>query len=257
MDREFIALGISITALLFSIASTLYSARNKKNEERRAIRSEMATSLQKILDIQLENVRGFQTAKRENRIADHQILTSAINTQLATLARQVAFLDQQAPDIASDVEYMTLATALSLVSDPSAEQYWLKAIARAPTPFYKVVNTRGYADYLFNTGRAKDGRGKYEEALGMLKGEDDWTRYSDGFTLRMWGVSETGVGAHREAEDIWKRAEDQFNRIGRDEMRRWALHDLENMRSGGLNALPAATEAFDPTRAAVAAPPQG
>lgn len=239
-EKDIITLAVSITALTFSILSTLYSIFNKKNEERRGIRREISENLRRILDIQKDIMSNFFEAKRENRLVEHQQTSAAINQQIATLARQVVFLDLQAPDIASDVEYATLAGALAAVSDPTADEYWRKAIGRASIAYYKVANTRGYADYLFNTGRAKEGREKYEQALKLLPGEDDWTRYTDGWTLRMWGVSERGIDEHAQAEQVFARAQAAFEKISRPQMRAFALNDLAGVRAGAFDfTLPA------------------
>ena len=66
----------------------------------------------------------------------------------------------------------------------------------------------------------------YQSALGMLKDDTDLTRYSDGFTYRMWGVSERTWGTASEAVSRFEKADEKFNEIQREHVRSFALRDL-------------------------------
>jgi len=94
-----------------------------------------------------------------------------------------------------------------------ADTYMQNAISVSPSDFYRIINLRGYADFLFRQGRHEPAREKYQEALGILDNDTDFNKATNGYTYQMWMMSEFYNGFPAESDAHYQRAIGIFNSI--------------------------------------------
>ncbi len=229
--KDAVSVVIAGFALIFSIYSALYARNNKSREDNRSIKSQLNEIILKIIETQSQSNKDYQDAQKNNTVEHWQLQSAAVSQKLIALARLAIYLDSQSKSPASDIEYATIAGSLASAGDPTAETYWKKAIERAPNHLYEIFNRRGYADYLFTLGRQKDGRDMYVTGLNILKEDTDTVKYTDGYTHRMWGISEQNWGYSAEAQTQFSKAEERFSQLQRAHMRDFALRDLNYVRN--------------------------
>jgi tetratricopeptide (TPR) repeat protein len=222
---------IAAVALIVPTLSAWHSRSNKRAEDTRSVRSQMNELVTKIIDVQMQNQKEYREALKKNELEEWQLQSSITNQKLISFARIAVFLDNQGVLESSDTEYYTIAQALAAGGDPLADAYWTKAIQSAPNPLYQIFNRRGYADYLFSQGRPKEAQDMYQSCLRILKDDSDFTRYTDGYTYRMWGVSERAWGSALEAEAKFANAQEKYQQIQRAQMKEFALRDLAYARA--------------------------
>ena len=109
--------------------------------------------------------------------------------------------------------------------------YWKRAVENAQTEFYKIINMRGYADYLFNQGNHEAGRAQYEGALEFFSNDTDFHKFTNGHTYRMWYFSESTHVSKRLAEQYFERAKGIYESISNEYTRNVGLSDLNSVKA--------------------------
>lgn len=201
---DFATATISALALAVSIVSAIYSFRLQRFESRRTTREHLNGTINELIKLIAEYSSALFVAQEARDYLYYQKVGTITHTATA-LSRQAVYLAEQQPDLVADVEYATIAQGLVLAGDSMlAGRFWQKAIESSTGEYYTIVNTRSYADYLFNQGRHEAGREHYQKALSIFGNEGDFQKFTNAYTHQMWMVSEAN---HR----IWEEAEKHHN----------------------------------------------
>jgi tetratricopeptide (TPR) repeat protein len=252
--KDYIAIALSSLALILSLVSTVVAIRRQKTQMRTTIRDQLSSIVQELITTLVEN-RILQSEEVAKRDALFYGKSSAFSLKLSSLARQASALVAEEPNIVFDVEFAVIAQALDVVGDiPEADRNWQAAVAASPSDYYKIVNKRGYADFLFRQGRHQPGRKQYEESLGILDNNSDFNKWTNGYSYQMWFVSEVmNIPApHGRAEDCYKNAVGLYELISSPIAKANCLRSLEAARLGF--ASPAAPASPTPSNVTAPAP---
>ena len=204
--KDIFTITLSSVALILSLVSTALTLKLKKYEMQRTARSQINSVISELISTIAENRRFFYIS-HDKRDSDYYQSLSMIYQKNNSLARQVLYLVKQEPDLVTDIEYAITAQALTVSGDNiSAEFFWKKSIEKPPSKFYKAINKRGYADFLFITGNHELGRREYGEALLILEDNTDFNKSTNISTLQMWFVNEMQIFNFDEAERWYRRA---------------------------------------------------
>lgn len=226
---------ISALALAVSILSAMYSFRLQKLDSRRSARDQLSETINDLIRLNADNFTTWLTPPEQRDLSFYQKQGSITQTAVA-ITRQAVYLVEQQPDLATDIEYYTIAQGLVIAGDSAtAEEYWRKAIDTAQSPFYKITNMRAYAEFQFNQGAHEAGRDLYKSALSILENDTDHNKHINGYTHQMWMVSESTHGFWEEAESNYNRGRRLFESISNPYVKANSLSAIERARKGSGN----------------------
>ncbi len=206
--KDYITVAISGLALSVSLISAMVATRRQNTQMRTTVRDQLASIVQELITTLAEN-RILQSEDIAKRDALFYSKGSSFSLKLSSLARQASALIAQDRNIVFDVEFAVIAQALDVVGDiHEADRDWQAAVAVSSSDYYKIVNKRGYADFLFRQGRHQAGRKQYEEALTILDNNSDFNKWTNGYTYQMWFTSEVWniPAPHGRAADCYRDA---------------------------------------------------
>lgn len=228
--KDIIALSISTLAFFLSITATIISLIRSKYERQRAIRNELTEVLNQIISVGLENAKVLRDAPDDPTYA--QNISATLNQRNTFLLQQAMFLVEQIPDLATGVEYNTIAAANANSGDViSAEKYHEKAILAARNNYYKSLATRSYAAFLFVQHRFEEGRDSYKKSITLLSGSGDLVRYTNGLTYQMWAWNELhNAQSPKRSEEFFESALNEFNGIDNKMARENAILGLRTIQ---------------------------
>lgn len=218
---------ISVAALVVSIVSAIFSLRLQSIDANRSTRDQLSSTIRELIRLNSENSALYfvPQAKRDSRF--YQAYSTIMETA-AVLSRQAVFLAEQRRELVSDVEFGTIAQGLVLAGDILlADTYFQRAIEKSANAFYKVVNTRSYANFLFNQGKHQQGREFYQKALDIVTNDSDFHKSTNAYTYQMWMVSEANHRMWEEAERNYLLAKRLFESLANPVARDSALRALE------------------------------
>ncbi|HUR82889.1 MAG TPA: tetratricopeptide repeat protein [Thermoanaerobaculia bacterium] len=232
MKVDLLPIVISACALVLSLTSTIFSLRQKRDEMLRTWRDQLTKIVSEIVKVDSEISSSWlvdQNARDERHFQKMSVLTQ----QITSLVRQAVFLAEKDPRHVADVEYVSIARALVYSGDlGGAKEYWERAVAASPSAYYRVSNTRAYADYLFANGRHEQARAQYRAALSLLDNTTDFSRNVNVYTYQMWMVSEAGnlPAPYNAASECYRNAKGLAESITSATTRANALQLLEQSR---------------------------
>jgi hypothetical protein len=193
--KDKLTIGVSVIALVMSVAATINGEIKAQYEEKRIIRSQLTDVLSRMIKLNMESAK----IAKEVGMADpeyHQQLSSIIGQENGFLLQQSMLLSEQIPELISAVDLNTIAFANFNSGDTmTAEVYHLKAIDRCRNDYQKSLATRSYAEFLFMQRRYEEGRERFKTAVTLLKGNDNVIRYTKGMIYQRWAVFESTIGS--------------------------------------------------------------
>jgi tetratricopeptide (TPR) repeat protein len=230
--KDYLTLAVSVSAFVVSLVTLLL----KGPENRRIIRNQLTDIIGKLNAVQAE-ARKLSMEKEQERFNPHvNALFAFFNDQRVFLVWQASFLIRQIPKDVSDIEYALIARAFDAIGDQSqADRYWNKCIQSSQGEYYRSMNLRGYASYLFAQGSFEDGRKKFEESVSSLTGDSDRMRHAKGETYLRWALIEREFGFGPEADTLLAKAKATFESLGHKVLKHHGLSILERAE----NASPA------------------
>ena len=89
------------------------------------------------------------------------------------------------------------------------------------------INTRRYADLLFRLGEEDEGREQYRQSIQMFGIEQDQSRRERGYTYVKWARNEAQNSRMDYAEQHLREAEEIYNTIKNERMKKTALDALK------------------------------
>ena len=211
--REKITIILSVLAVIISLVSVAVAIQQNESSNDRTVRDQLTSTVTELIKLNAANARLLATPPEEQNPFFFQ--ESSTNSQIAApITRQSVFLVEKHPNIATDVDYVAIAQGLMIVGDNElADRYMLTATEKSPSDFYKIINLRGYADFLFRQGKHESGRNAYQKSLEIFDNDTDFNKLTNAYTYQMWMVSEAWNGFPQEAERHYQRASNLANSI--------------------------------------------
>ena len=238
--NDYWTLSISLLALIVSMASAVAAYRQQGMGLRTTIRDQLTTVVQSLINTQAElEVVNIERDVRPSPL--NSAKAGTINQKLTSLMRQACELNNLEPDVAFDVELLTVANALATSGDiPLAEHYYVEAIRKAPSGYYKTINLSVYARFLYAQSREGEGRAAYRDALSVLDASTDFNKWSNGQTLISWIYSEAQLGpaASPTPDELYQQAEALYRQIRAPGLRASALRELAATRTAPTDSVP-------------------
>ena len=222
---------LSAIAIIVSVASALIAYSLQKSDSQRSAREQLSKSVAELINLNSKNYHIWSTAP-EHRNANYYQEISAISQIAASMTRQAVFLVDSFPDMVTDVDCVAIAQGLTLVGDNVlADTFMQHAISKSPSDFYRIINLRGYADFLFRQGRHEPAREKYQEAVKIFDNDTDFNKATNGYTYQMWMSSEFYSGFASESESHYQRALGIYNSISNQMMKAYNINSLGQARA--------------------------
>jgi hypothetical protein len=172
-----------------------------------------------------------------------QAMVNVLVQQQSSLLQLATYLIDNS-NVATSVDYNTFATANANVGTGAVADVSVgKSITSAKGDLYKSLATRRYAWFLFSQRRYEDGRRQFANAI--LKGSDNPTRYTNGYTYQMWAICERQfAGSTKRQEELVESATNEYKGIDILPVREKSLNDLitavadlEKNLAGGVDAV--------------------
>ena len=235
--NDLISTAISGLALAVSVLSAAFSFRLQRLDSRRSTREQLNETVSELIRLNAENNSMWFIPSEQRDAGYYQKQGSLAQTAVA-VSRQAAYLAEQQPDLVTDIEFLTIAQGLVMAGDfATADGYWQKAVNASPNAYYRVVNTRMYADFLFNQGKHESGRTLYKQALTILDDlpDTDYRKYTNGYTCQMWMVSEANHRFWEEADVAFDRARRLFEKISNPYAVQNGLSGLRQAKEGSYS----------------------
>lgn len=230
MENKFSTI-VSATAIIVSVISATIAFQLQRSDSRRSARDQLSKTVAELINLNSKNQRVWATAPNNRDAAYYQEL-AAIPQMAASISRQAVFLVNSDPEIVTDVDYVAIAQGLMIVGDNVlADTYMQNAIHKSPSDFYRIINLRGYADFLFRQGRHESAREKYQEALKVFNNDTDFNKMTNGYTYQMWMNSEFYNGFPSEAELHYQRGVNIYNSISNQSVKTSSLNTINQARN--------------------------
>jgi hypothetical protein len=177
-----LALGVSVISAIFSYRLQSLAVRLQSLDSRKSSREQLNSVINELIKLNAENNSLWLTPLELRNVSYYQRVSTITQTAVS-LSRQAVYLAEQLSRLVTDVEFITIAQGLVISGDTIlAENYYLMAIDSSTSSFYKVNNTRIYADFLFNQGKHEQGRDLYESALKEFGNNTDWEKMINAHT---------------------------------------------------------------------------
>ena len=204
-------------------------------ERRIALRSELTSLLSRIIRGQLDNAKLLKDHSGDAGYV--QTVSSTLNQENAFLLSEATLLIEQIPDLVGSVEYNTLAVSLFNTGDLiRAEAYYRRALQATGGASQLTASQRSFAQFLFSIGRLSEARALFQAALEDLPEGDPMTPQINGYTLQGWAWNEANNGDTQLANELFDRAQEQFNHVDNRMLREQLLAGLAAARGGNAPA---------------------
>ena len=228
--KDIVALVLSTAAFCLSIYATVRGERKSNDERQRTVRGQLTDVLGKLTALALEGAKIQHEAKDERNFL--QAVSQILGQQNGFLLDQAVYLSEQIPNLVTTYEFNTIAGANATAGNLLlAEKYFTKAVEVAPNALYTALAVRSYAVFLYPQGRLNEGREQFRRAVDLLKGEDNFIRWTKGLTYQAWALSELNFARSPEkASEYFENARKEFASIDADAVRNTALASLEAAR---------------------------
>ena len=226
--NEFLTLLLSGLALAVSLLTFLIGQAQEKKQMRASVREQLSRVVQDIIAAQGDYAM-LDAEPPERRDAGYDARIGSANHRLASLSRQATELTKLEENVGFDVEYIAIANALGTAGDlPAARSNFEQAIRLAPTPYYKAINLRMFAYFLFTHDHFDEARKIFEEAVAVQPNVDDFNRSNNVRIYLEWGGLEAWVEApgERRAAACFENARQVAQSIGFAPIREAALRDV-------------------------------
>jgi tetratricopeptide (TPR) repeat protein len=232
MDENFVGIFISVLAFLLSLVATVISALSARRERQRMIKNEISSILSRLMGILSESIK-VQHEIGVSNPAYYQAMMHTLNQEQNFLLKQVIYLMDQVPRLVTAVEYNTVANALAFTGDMfTSDLYFQKSITTSPNNFDRARSIRGYAVFLFASGRVDEGRQYFTKALEMFQGDNDVSHWMRGQTYETWAAQELQHTAlPQQAQALLDYAAKEYQAINNLTQREFALNTLAALRN--------------------------
>jgi tetratricopeptide (TPR) repeat protein len=233
--KDYLTIAVAVLAVVVSVIALIVSTRKQDTEDERTLRSLLNDTIS-----QIHNARIDQAKYRgEHKGAEYvEVVAGLYNYRINSAARLAVYAAEKIPSLVTDIELATIAGAFAWTGDQQKGlQYWEAAIAKSKDRYYEIVNRRDYANFLFTIGNIGAGRDQYKKAIDLSPISDDTSKYTTGYTYRMWGVNERAMGNDLSAKEYFDRAAEAYKAISVEGFRALALADLDRLQQMSSKAI--------------------
>lgn len=198
---------VSVVALVFSVAATVYAGQESARQSERAARAQLGQLIQRLAALPKENA-DLQARYARDRAALVS-LSGSMNTENLALAQQAADVIRQVPGEVSATEYLAVASALELSNSYRSSEELIDRGLRVPSDLTTREGLlRLKAKLLFATGRPDPGRAQLQQALDLWRDEPVQDRArAHAYTEMLWAGLERQAGHCPEAASHLSRAQ--------------------------------------------------
>jgi tetratricopeptide (TPR) repeat protein len=256
MDSKPWTIGISIIALIVSVLSVIFSLKNQSIQIQTTVRDQLDSVVQDLVKTLADS---FISLSQDRSNPSWYSTNAVLSMKLSSLSRHAKALIEQEPATVTDIEYSVVAQACSMANDlPQASIYWQKAVESSPSPYYKVVNLRSFADFQYRQGRYEEGRALYQQALGIMDNSNDFQKQTNAWTYQMWCVSETLnlPNQFNKSDEYYRDARAILETIANPAVKANCLKALEVARQTSVNSqIPQTPTIVPPVEATSPTPP--
>ncbi|MDM8530455.1 hypothetical protein QUF63_04735 [Anaerolineales bacterium HSG25] len=238
--NDWLTISISGIALMFSVLTTVISLRQRSLDVQRNVRDQLSNIINELHTTFVEKQKlkpSFQPNK--NLTPEESNRLRRIRNKNRFLVRQAVFLIEQLPmKLVSDMEYAEVAIALDTIGNiPQAELYWKKSVDAAVDDFYKSSNTKGYARFLVTHDRYDEARQIYKQRINAIHDNSDHMKYAKGELYRSWARGEAEVNSLSKANELFRKAETEYNSIQNTELKLSGLSNLNEAKVAVSNII--------------------
>jgi len=210
------AILISVTALVFSIATTAVSAVRTLRQDRRDRHAELRALILRIAAIPRERFEIWGKYGDKNPVA--LAITSSLTQEQAVLSKQASDVIEILDDDAAATEYLAVATGLIDTGLLAQAQKMLEGAVRASRDApNEVAALRSLGSLLFRVGDATSARQRYQQAIAAYDKYPDQSRAyvaSDrAFTYLGLAISERLSNNCMEAKEAVRRADEEAKKV--------------------------------------------
>jgi tetratricopeptide (TPR) repeat protein len=222
---------LSAVAIIVSVVSASIAYSFQRSDSQRSARDQLSELVMELIKLNSRSSGLWSTAPKNRTVEYFQEASS--NSQIAaSITRHAVFLVNSYPDMVNDVDYVAIAQGLTIAGDNLlADSYMQNAIDKSPSELYRIINLRGYANFLFRQGRHELARDKYREALKIFDNNTDFNKATNGYTYQMWMGSEFDSGFPNESESHYKRALGLFNSISNNFMKAYSIDSINRVKA--------------------------
>lgn len=218
-EKDVLTVVIAVCALIFSIASFVLSFKQRATEGRYTLRKTLTDIVAELTSVNI----AFNKLDLEHRNSPEEAVLNLrrnYNSQRRYLANHGEFVIEQIPELSTDIDCITIASAFNATGDyVRAQAFFEMAIAKSPSNLLKMWNMRGLASHWFLRGNAQRGRTVLTEALGLELPDTDSVRQGIADTYLFWAKQESEHGYLEEADRAYQLARAACARIGHTRMR--------------------------------------
>jgi hypothetical protein len=222
-------MAISGLALVVSIVSAVIGQIQEKKQLRISVREQLSSVVQDLISSQAEYAMLYPEPP-EKRDSAYGVKMGTLNHKLTSLARQACALDKLDGEVGFDVQFIAIANALATSGDqPTAEEYFEKAVARSPSVYYRSINLTLFGTFLFNQSQPEKGRRIFADAAAALPLASDFNRMTVSRAYQAWCIAEAwnDPASGVRADECYQNAQRILQGIKSDPMRKACLRDLE------------------------------
>jgi tetratricopeptide (TPR) repeat protein len=234
------SLTVSSLALLLAFVANIVTLSHEGAVTERTLRVQLTDTIGSLNNVYEQAAKLRQERRCHRNDPDVVGLFAFYNGQKMLYARQATYLIAQRPDIASEVDFNTIARAFADNNDDEgAILYYEKAItATAHKPLYQAMNLRGYANVLFRLRRDTEARQANERALSLVVEKSDSSYWFQAETLQRWAAMEASVGNREPAAALLENAGERYGLIRFPPRRGEGLRNLERLRADIFRSKP-------------------
>jgi tetratricopeptide (TPR) repeat protein len=196
------AVMISLGALLFTIAATLFNYVQAKQNNDHNARVELRDLTQRLSQIPIDNINASRTYTNSFQLSQ---VSGLLQEENALLAKQAEEVMNEIPDSVSSSEYLLVANALvfSNLNDDAVNMV-NKAIGVIKDAYDGATVYRFKGQLLFSTGDLSGGRQAFQQALDIFERYPTKNAYFQTITTVQneywWASAEYGAGQCAEAK---------------------------------------------------------
>ena len=225
--KDIVTISLSSAAFCFAIASFAITFRQRTLEDKRSTRKSLTDIVAELakVDLAANQLELDHPGSALERIVAFR---RTFSTQRRYLANHGEFLSAQIPELATDIDYMSIARAFDSAGDyDKAEIFFLLAVEKSPNNGLRATNLRGLARFFFARGNASKGRLTYQQSLQLELPDTDNIRRFVSDTYMMWARVENDFGYSSESVQVRANAVSTAKRIGHVAMRDDMLRQID------------------------------
>ncbi|WP_375435479.1 hypothetical protein [uncultured Hymenobacter sp.] len=166
--KDLITITLSSVALLLSGTTFFVNILHKQRDNLRTFRKELTEVMKEIVETNI----AIAKIEMEGKVLTNKIydIRRNFNTRRRYLIARAEFLIKDIPKYIDHIDLSTIAQAcIAGGMHDRADRYFLQALQMSPKSIELIFNMRGYARFLYQTGRHEEGEKIFEDVVHILE----------------------------------------------------------------------------------------